>query len=67
MKVMVIEVIRRAEAETKVDTTMRCVMVDRYVENFDVACWHPRGVQNIVYRQATKYVLERIVRLHMTI
>ena len=38
-------VIRRAEAEAEKDMTIRCGMVDDcYVEKFDVACWHRKGV-----------------------
>ena len=61
-------VIRRVEAEAEKDMTIRCGMVDDcYVEKFDVAYWHRRGVQKIVCPQATKCVAERTVRLHMTL
>ena len=39
-----IDSLRRADAESKNDITMRCGMVDDcYAQYFGVACWHPRG------------------------
>ena len=68
-----LEAIRRADAESEKDMTMRWGMADDcYAKDFGVACWHPREVQNIVSSpppppQATKYDLERTVRHHVSL